>query len=318
MNASRGPAASSPATCMARSARLASSTHSAMSPIRSASSAPIEPARQRQCAGARLADPPHQEMGRAHVGHEAELRREDEGQAGRARGDGDVAHQRERGAGAGRHPVLRDHQRHRQIAPHERHRVVVLAQARGHELAHGLPGRRKALRIREVGAGAEAAPGPGQQHRPQAAIALDRLGAGLEVLQQPEGQAVQLLGTIERDDEDARPCARRSGSGTPSVGPRCRWNRRMIARSNAGGLRSVIVKFSTRFGMLTMHGDAATRAPARHGPHGHGARRNPRRRPAGGARAARACDRGRGRFESRRPRRRPPVTTTRTSGSASP
>ena len=31
----------------------------------------------------------------------------------------------------------------------------------------------------------------------------------------------------------------------------------MIARSNAGGISSVIVKFSTRFGVLTMHGEAA-------------------------------------------------------------
>jgi hypothetical protein len=31
----------------------------------------------------------------------------------------------------------------------------------------------------------------------------------------------------------------------------------MIARSNAGGLHPVIVKFSTRFGVLTMHGEAA-------------------------------------------------------------
>jgi hypothetical protein len=31
----------------------------------------------------------------------------------------------------------------------------------------------------------------------------------------------------------------------------------MIARSNAGGIRTVIVKFSTRFGALTMHGEAA-------------------------------------------------------------
>jgi hypothetical protein len=31
----------------------------------------------------------------------------------------------------------------------------------------------------------------------------------------------------------------------------------MIARSNAGGIRSMIVRFSTRFGALTMHGEAA-------------------------------------------------------------
>jgi hypothetical protein len=31
----------------------------------------------------------------------------------------------------------------------------------------------------------------------------------------------------------------------------------MIARSNAGEISSVIVKFSTRFGVLTMHGEAA-------------------------------------------------------------
>jgi hypothetical protein len=141
----------------------------------------------------RAADEARQKPGATRVGDETEL---GEGltEFGRARGDDDVAGERDVRAGAGSHSVDRADDRHRQLAQLAHERIVVPGN-RDREIG------RLARRIDAVGkilARAKSASGAGQDQRTAGLVVLRVGQRGEESAVHVAGEGVEPVGPVER------------------------------------------------------------------------------------------------------------------------